>query len=142
MSHSRNNNIIESDDSDLDPSGYQLETVIAPEAKPVKLPESIVRAPIGFNTVTLTLTSNQPQKLFGADPARTRALVNVSSNVDVLVGDASTVSGGQGFNMTNHNSGGAIELTTSEEVWVTYKDTIGANNTVTLWAWIERAVSQ
>jgi len=118
MSHSRNNNIIESDDSDLDPSGYQLETVIAPEATPIKLPKAQDIAPVGFNTVTLTLNANQPVKLFGADPARFRALVNVSANQDVLVGDASTVAGGNGFNMTNHNSGGAIELNTTEEVWV------------------------
>ena len=142
MSHSRNNNIIESDDSDLDPSGYQLETVVAPQATPVKLPSIADVAPIGFNTVTLTLSANQPQKLFGADPARLRALVNVSANQDVLVGDPSTVANGLGFNMTNHNSGGAIELNTTEEVWVVYKDAVGTTTTITLWAWIERAVNQ
>ena len=139
MSHSRNNNIIESDDSDLDPTGYQLETVQAPEAKPIKIPE--VSKSIGFNTLTYTLFGNQPQKLVGADPARLRMLINVSANQDVLIGDASTVAGLRGFNMTNHNSGGAIEINSSEEIWVVYVDAT-TTNSLTLWAWIERSVSQ
>jgi hypothetical protein len=139
MSHSRNNNIIESDDSDLDPTGYQLETVIAPEPEPIKIPEK--SKSVGFNTLTYTLYGNTPQKLVGADPARLRMLINVSTNNDVLIGDASTVSGLNGFNMTNHNSGGAIEINSNEEIWVVYVDSTKTNS-LTLWAWIERSVSQ
>lgn len=139
MSHSRNNNIIESDDSDLDPTGYQLETVQAPQAEPIKIPEQ--SKSVGFNTLTYTLYGNQPQKLVGADPARLRMLLNTSSNADVLIGDASTVAGLRGFNLTNHNAGGAIEIDSNEEIWVVYLDTV-TTNSLTMWAWIERSVSQ
>ena len=138
MSHSRNNNIIESDDSDLDPTGYQLETVQAPPAEATKLPAT--SKSVGFNTLTYTLYGNQPQKLVGADPARLRLLLNISSNVDCLIGDASTVSGLRGFNLTNHNAGGAIEIDSNDEIWVVYLDTV-TTNSITLWAWIERSVS-
>jgi len=138
MSHSRNNNIIESDDSDLDPTGYQLETVQAPEAKAIKIPE--VSKSVGFNTLTYTLYGNQPQRLVGADPARLRLLLNVSANADVLIGDMSTVSGGRGFNLTNHNAGGAIEINTNDELWVVYVDTV-TTNSVTLWGFVERSTS-
>ena len=138
MSHSRNNNIIESDDSDLDPTGYQLETVQAPPAEAIKIPEQ--SKSVGFNTLTYTLYGNQPQKLVGADPARLRMLLNISANQDCLIGDASTVAGGNGFNLTNHNAGGAIEIDSNEEIWVIYKDTV-TTNTITLWAWIERSTS-
>jgi hypothetical protein len=139
MSHSRNNNIIESDDSDLDPTGYQLETVQAPEAKAIKIPEQ--NKSVGFNTLTFTLYGNTPQKLLGADPARLKCLLNISTNAVCVIGDPSTVNAGQGFNLTNHNAGGAIEINTQDEVWVVYKDTV-TTNTITLWAWIERSVSQ
>lgn len=138
MSHSRNNNIIESDDSDLDPTGYQLETVEAPQAEPIKIPA--VSKSVGFNTLTYTLYGNQPQKLVGADPARLRMLLNVSGNVDCLIGDASTVNSLNGFNLTNHNAGGSIEIDSNEEIWVVYKDAT-TTNSITLWAWIERSVS-
>lgn len=138
MSHSRNNNIIESDDSDLDPTNYQLETVQAPQAEPIKIPKQ--SQAVGFNTLTYTLFGNTPQKLVGADPARLRMLLNISANQDVLIGDASTVAGLRGFNLTNHNAGGAIEIDSNEEIWVVYVDAV-TTNTVTLYAWIERSVS-
>jgi hypothetical protein len=64
-------------------------------------------------------------------------LLNVSANQDVLIGDQSTVSIGQGFNLTNHNAGGAIEINTTEEVWVV---SLGASS-IQLYVWIERSVS-
>lgn len=138
MSHSRNNNIIESDDSDLDPTGYQLEMVQAPPAEAIKIPEQ--SKSVGFNTLTYTLFGNTPQKLVGADPARLRMLINISGNNDVLIGDASTVAGLRGFNMTNHNAGGSIEINTNDELWVVYVDAT-ITNSVTLWAFIERSTS-
>lgn len=138
MSHSRNNNLVASYDEDLDPTNTGLVKVVAPEAEPVKQPEKNVYR--GYNTFQLTLFGNQPQKLVGADPARLRMLINESSNADVFIGDQSSVTNLFGFNMTNHNAGGAIEILTNDEIWIVYKDTV-ITNSVTVWVWIERSTS-
>jgi hypothetical protein len=140
MSHSRNNNIISADDSDLDPTNYQLAEVNAPEYATPKLADT--SKAIGFNTVTLTLSANTPTKLVGYDPARLRFLVNVSNNQDCVIGDNATVTANLGFNMTNHTSGGAIEFTTNEEVWINYLNTGGSSSaTITVWVFIERSAN-
>lgn len=136
MSHSRNNNIIESDDSDLDPTGYQLEKVVAPAAEPIKVPK--ITKSVGFNTLTLTLNQNEPVRLLGQDNSRLRALLNVGANQNVLIGDASTVANLKGFNLTVHSSGGAIEITTQNEVWVVNTGASG----VIVYVWVERSVTE
>ena len=135
MSHSRNNNIISADDSDLDPTNYQLAEVNAPEYVSPKLAET--SKAIGYNTVTLNLVQNVPTKLLGYDPARLRFLVNISNNQDCMLGDNATVSASLGFNMTNHSAGGALEFTTTEEVWIM---NLGATVT-TVWCFVERSAN-
>lgn len=138
MSHSRNNNLIASDDEDLDPTHDGLVSVTAPEAEIQKLTET--NKYVGFNSFQLTLFGNQPQKLIGADPARLRMLLNISANQQVFIGDQSAVSNLFGFALTNHNAGGAIEINTNDEIWVVYKDAT-ITNSLTLWVWIERATN-
>jgi hypothetical protein len=138
MSHSRNNNLITDNDEDLDPSGEGLVHVIAPEGKPQKLPET--SKAVGFNSFRLNLTARQPVKLIGHDPARLRMLLNTSINADVLIGDQSTVTGLQGFNLTTHNAGGSIEIDTTEEIWIVL-DSATPSDTVIVYVWIERSVS-
>jgi hypothetical protein len=138
MSHSRNNNLISSEDEDLDPTGEGLVYVQAPEGTPQKLPET--SKAVGFNSFRLTLNARQPVKLIGHDPARLRMLLNISANVDVYIGDQSSVTNLQGFNLTNHNSGGSIQIDTTEEIWVIL-DSATASDTVIVYVWIERSVS-
>jgi len=138
VSHSRNNNLIANDDEDLDPTGEGLVNVQAPEGRPQKLAE--VSNKVGFNSFRLTLTARQPVKLIGHDPARLRMLLNSSANADIYIGDQSTVTNLQGFNLTNHNAGGSIEIDTTEEIWVVYDDAT-PTNTVIVYVWIERSVS-
>ena len=135
MSFSRNNNLIDDPENDLDPTNEQV-TQVVPEANHAT--EIPYNDAVGFNTLTLTLTANTPVRLFGHDVARKRALINTSANADVLIGDNATVYSGQGFNMTNHNAGGAIELQTTEEVWATY---VAASGTVVVYVYIERTVN-
>jgi len=135
MSHSHDNNLIEDPDNDLDPTRTDYTTVVPEPNAPTHL--YATSANVGFNSNTFTLTQNNPVRLVGHDPARLRMLLNVSANQDVLIGDQSTVSIGQGFNLTNHNAGGAIEINTTEEVWVV---SLGASS-IQLYVWIERSVS-
>lgn len=138
MSHSRNNNLISSYDEDLDPAGEGLVQVNAPEGQPQKLPS--ISKNVGFNSFRLTLPARVPTKLIGHDPARLRMLLNLSANADVYIGDQSTVTNLLGFNLTNHNAGGSIEVDTTEEIWVTY-DSATPTDTVIVYVWIERSVS-
>ena len=138
MSFSRNNNIIESDDSDLDPTSFELNDVKAPPAHPVKLRETTPS--IGFNSYKLLLTANNPIKLVGHDPARLRMLLNTSVNADVLIGDQATVTAGSGFNLTTHNAGGSIEVNTTEEIWATLF-TSTSSDICTVYIWIERSAT-
>lgn len=138
MSHSRNNNLVASYDEDLDPSQTGLVEVQAPDAKPIELPEKSKY--VGYNTFQLTLYGNTPQKLVGQDPARLRMLLNTSANVDCFIGDQSAVTNLIGFNLTNHNSGGSIEILTNDEIWIVYKDAT-ITNSVNVWVWIERSVN-
>ena len=138
MSHSRNNNLIASDDEDYDPTNTGLVTVQAPEAEPTKLTET--NKSVGYNSFQLTLYGNTPQKLVGADPARLRMLINTSANVDCFIGEQSAVSNLFGFNLTNHNSGGSIEILTNDEIWIVYKDAT-ITNSINAWVWIERATN-
>lgn len=138
MSHSRNNNLIDSYDEDLDPTNDGLVEVIAPEGKPQKLTQK--NTYVGFNSFKLTLFGNQPQKLIGADPARLRMLLNISANQDVFIGDQSSITSLFGFNLTNHNAGGAIEIRTNDEIWIVYKDAT-ITNSVETYVWIERATN-
>ena len=138
MSHSRNNNLIDSYDEDLDPTNDGLVEVIAPEGKPQKLTEK--NTYVGFNSFKLTLFGNQPQKLIGADPARLRMLLNLSANADVFIGEQSSITNLFGFNLTNHNAGGAIEIRTNDEIWIVYKDAT-ITNSVETYVWIERATN-
>jgi len=138
MSFSRNNNIIESDDSDLDPTSFELNDVKAPMAQPVKLRET--SPSIGFNSYRLTLNANTPIKLVGHDPARLRMLLNTSVNADVLIGDQATVTASSGFNLTTHNAGGSIEVNTTEEIWATLVSAT-ASDTCIVYLWIERSAT-
>jgi hypothetical protein len=115
MSHHKADYLVSDPDEDLDPTGAQVTQVVAQPNSMIKLNNP--NAAIGFNTFTFTLTQNLPVRLVGADPARLKMLLNTSANQDVLIGDQSTVSAGLGFNLTNHNAGGAIEINTTEEVW-------------------------
>lgn len=135
MSHSNSNNLIEEPQNDLDPTNQDYVEVIPEANHTTKLYAQ--SANVGFNSSTLTLTQNVPVRLVGHDPARLRMLLNISANQDVLIGDQSTVSIGQGFNLTNHNAGGAIEINTTEEVWAVST----ASAAVQLYIWIERSVS-
>ena len=136
MSHSRNNNLIDDPENELDPDGNGLITV---EPEPVRKNIFERSKNIGFNSNTFTLYGSQPIRIVGHDPARQKLLINMSANVDVLLGDQATTYAGQGFNITNHNSGGAIEINTTEEIWAVLKDPV-LTNTVTVYVWIERSV--
>ena len=138
MSHSRNNNLIASYDEDLDPTNDGLVTVHAPEGEPQKLLEKSTS--VGFNSFKLTLFGNTPQKLVGADPARLRMLLNVSANQDIFIGEQSSITNLFGFNLTNHNAGGAIEILTNDEIWIVYKDAT-ITNSVECYVWIERSIN-
>lgn len=135
MAHHKADYLVSEPDEDLDPTGSQVTQVIAQANSWVKLdnPNPV----IGFNTFTYNLTQNVPQRLLGADPARSMVLLNTSANQDCLIGDQSTVSAGLGFNLTNHNAGGAIELHTTEEIWAV---STGAS-TLQVYLYVERTVN-
>ena len=135
MSHSHANNLVEDPQNDLDPTGEDYIHVIPEPNRPTILPAT--SPSVGFNSSTLTLTQNNPVRLVGHDPARLRMLLNISANADVLIGDQSTVSIGQGFNLTNHNAGGSIEINTTEEVWVVSTGVASLQ----IYVWVERSVS-
>lgn len=136
MAHHKADYLVAGNDEDLDPTGQQVTEVVAQPNQAIKLanPNPV----IGFNTFTYTLTQNVPQRLLGADPARQMILLNTSANQDCLIGDQSTVSGLQGFNLTNHNAGGAIELHTTEEIWAV---STGAS-ALQVYMYVERTVNQ
>ena len=141
MSYSRNNNLVASYDEDLDPTNDGLVIIQAPEGEPQKL--SAVSKSVGFNTFKLTLFGNQPQKLIGADPARLRMLLNIENTTpssNVFIGDQSSITNLFGFNLTNHNAGGSIEINTTDEIWIVYKDAT-ITNKVETYVWIERATN-
>jgi hypothetical protein len=135
MAHHKADYLVAGNDEDLDPTGDQVTEVIAQPNQAIKLqnPNPV----IGFNTFTYTLTTNVPLRLLGADPARQMVLLNTSANQDVFIGDQSTVSAFLGFNLTNHNAGGAIELHTTEEIWAV---TTGA--AIQVYMYVERTVNQ
>lgn len=126
--------LVASHDEDLDPTGSGYTMVEAQPNAPVKFAES--NPVIGFNTFTYNLTQNLPIRLLGADPARSMVLLNTSSNADCFIGDQSTVSALMGFNLTNHNAGGSIELHTTEEIWA-----VTTATTQTVYMYVERVVN-
>lgn len=133
MAHHKADYLVASHDEDLDPTGEQVTMVVPQPNQITKLP---VNNSIGFNTGTFNLTQNIPVRLVGHDIARTKILLNTSANVDCFIGDQGTVSALQGFNLTNHNAGGAIEINTTEEIWCVTTNAGG----VTVYMFVERTI--
>lgn len=133
MSFSRNNNLIEDVENDLDPT-YNGQHVINPEpGQPQKIEKS---KNISFQTLTLTVYGSTPIRIVGHDPARIRMLVATDSNNSVLIGQQPVVSQRQGMRLPNHVNGG-IELQTIEEVWAT-NDNASTSASQLIFVYIER----
>lgn len=134
MAHHKADYLVAGNDEDLDPTGQQVTEVIS---APNVAQKFETNPSVGFNTGTFNLTQNVPIRLLGADPARLQILLNTNANVDVFIGDQGTVSALQGFNLTNHNAGGAIELHTTEELWCVTTNASGA----IVYMFVERSTS-
>jgi hypothetical protein len=135
MSFSRNNNLIEDVENDLDPSNNGLNTIHPEPIHAIKIEES---KSVGFETLNFTVYGSTPIRILGADPARIRALIATDSNNSVLIGAAATVTARQGMRLPNHVNGG-LELTTTDELWASY-DNASTTASQLIFIYIERQV--
>lgn len=135
MSFSRNNNLIEDVENDLDPSQKGEQVIVPGPTHPVKIQENKA---VGYETLTFTVYGSTPIRILGADPARIRALLSTDSNNAVLIGQPYVVTARQGFRLPNHVNGG-IELTTTDEVWASY-DNASTTASQVVFVYVERQV--
>ena len=135
MSFSRNNNLIEDVENDLDPSELGINEVVSGPTHPVKIERNKA---VGYETLNFTVYGSTPIRLLGADPARIKALLSTDSNNAVVIGQPYVVTARQGFRLPNHVNGG-IEITTTDEVWATY-DNASTTASQQVFVYIERQV--
>ena len=133
MSFSRNNNLIEDVENDLDPTFNGLHEIQPTAGEPQKIEKS---KNVSFQTITLTVYGSTPIRILGHDPARIRALIATDSNNSVLIGQPSVVAARQGMRLPNHVNGG-LELQTIEEVWAT-NDNASTTASQLVFIYIER----
>ena len=133
MTFSRNNNLIEDPENDLDPTNNGLHAIHETPGVAQKIEKS---KNVSFQTLTLTVYGSTPIRILGHDPARIRALIATDSNNAVLIGQPSVVSARLGMRLPNHVNGG-IELQTIEEVWATY-DNASTTASQLIFIYIER----
>jgi hypothetical protein len=136
MSFSRNNNLIEDVENELDPSGHEVLHVQAEPTHPVK----IQKRNVGFQTISYTVYGSTAIRILGQDPARVRALIATDSNNAVLIGQPANVTARQGMRLPNHVNGG-LEITTTDEVWATY-DNASTSASQLVFVYVERLVEE
>ena len=133
MTFSRNNNLIEDPENDLDPTNNGLHAIHETPGVAQKIEKS---KNVSFQTLTLTVYGSTPIRILGHDPARIRALIATDSNNAVLIGQPSVVAARLGMRLPNHVNGG-LELQTIEEVWATY-DNASTTASQLIFIYIER----